>query len=189
MKRQKFVGEVIHGGKGTRLYRIWKNMRSRCNNPTNPRYYAYGEKGIKICGDWDRFEVFREWAEKNGYNDNLTIDRRDVEKGYCPENCQWITYQENHNKMMDYNKKNNRGQFSPEAVEKRKRINRKRLGKTTYCLIAGDILSFTSRGELVDFLSEYLDRKRNCVKSQVTQVLSGKCLSIAGIPVWGEEDR
>ena len=92
-----------HGGKGTRLYNIWKSIRERCNNPKTNRSKNYFEKNIKICSEWDDFSVFKKWALENGYKDNLTIDRKDNKKGYSQENCRWATYEEQAN-----NKTNNK---------------------------------------------------------------------------------
>ena len=99
-----------HGGKGTRLYHIWKSMRERCNNPNTNRHHIYYDRGIEICKEWDNFSVFREWALLNGYNDLLTIDRINGDNGYCPDNCRWATYTEQANnssnaKMITYNGK------------------------------------------------------------------------------------
>lgn len=74
----------------TRLHRIWKSMRTRCNNPNSKEWANYGGRGIKICRDWNVFINFFEWAMFNGYEENLTLERKDVNKGYCPENCCWI---------------------------------------------------------------------------------------------------
>jgi len=79
----------------TRLYNIWRGMRKRCNNPNEKSYKFYGAKGIKVCEEWNDFEIFYEWAMNSGYTDNLTIDRKDNKKNYCPENCQWLTRTEN----------------------------------------------------------------------------------------------
>lgn len=74
-----------------RLYRIWKGMRQRCNNVNNPKYKDYGGRGVKICDEWDNYLVFREWALQNGYTDELSIDRVNVDGDYEPSNCRWST--------------------------------------------------------------------------------------------------
>ena len=79
-----------HGGSKTRLYRIWKQMRTRCNCKTTPKYKFYGARGITVCEEWEKFEAFREWALNNGYTDSLSIERKNVNMGYSPENCCWI---------------------------------------------------------------------------------------------------
>lgn len=79
-----------------RIKRIFKLMKQRCYNPNNKDYRWYGAKGIKICDEWlNNSKLFEEWAFNNGYTDNLTIDRKDENKDYCPENCQWITRNDN----------------------------------------------------------------------------------------------
>ena len=84
-----------HNGKGTRLYRIWCNIKNRCTNTKDKNYQWYGAKGVKICKEWIfDFAEFRKWAENNGYSDNLTIDRINPFGNYEPLNCRWITIQE-----------------------------------------------------------------------------------------------
>ena len=83
-------------GVGSRLYRIWTNMKTRCTNPNNEyRFSRYGGRGVTICKQWfDDYGAFREWALANGYADNLTIDRIDNDAGYEPGNCRWATMSE-----------------------------------------------------------------------------------------------
>lgn len=94
-----------------RLYTIWKSMRERCYNTSCKKYKNYGLNGIKLCQNWyNDFHTFEQWALKNGYKNNLTIERIDINKDYSPENCKWIPLEEqaknrSNNHKITYNGK------------------------------------------------------------------------------------
>ena len=84
----------MHGLRNTRLNGIWRGIKTRCNNPNHRSYKNYGARGVKICEEWNEFKSFYEWAMANGYKEDLTIDRIDVNGDYEPNNCRWISMQE-----------------------------------------------------------------------------------------------
>lgn len=81
---------LTHGMTDSRLHCIWMQMRRRCVSRACPDYPRYGGRGITICTEWQEFEPFQRWSEQNGYADHLTLDRRENDQGYRPDNCRWI---------------------------------------------------------------------------------------------------
>ena len=86
-----------HGGTKTRLFKCWISMRERCYYPKAMSYAYCGAKGIKVCNEWFDFPTFRDWALKNGYTDELTLDRINPYGNYEPSNCRWLTKTEQQN--------------------------------------------------------------------------------------------
>ena len=102
--------DVIHdlrykGDDSKRLYGIYRQMKLRCYDSSSKHYKNYGLRGIRICGEWlgdDGLDNFRKWAIESGYHKGLTIDRRDNNKDYSPDNCRWVDM-----KIQSNNKRNN----------------------------------------------------------------------------------
>ena len=85
-----------HQWSNRRIGNIFSSMVGRCYNQNDKSYRWYGGKGIEICSAWLNDPIaFERWSFDNGYTDNLTIDRIDSDKNYCPENCQWIPLSDN----------------------------------------------------------------------------------------------
>ena len=100
--RRERVAEAhtTHGMCKTRLRSVWSDMLVRVGvykGASEEAKHYYQDRGITVCDEWLVFENFRDWALSHGYKEGLQIDRIDNDKGYCPENCRWVTPKENVN--------------------------------------------------------------------------------------------
>lgn len=87
--------------KMSKEYISWHNIKQRCYNPNNESYSNYGERGIIVCNRW--LNSFKNFFEDMGRSPKgYQIDRIKNKKGYCKENCRWITPKQN-----SRNKRNN----------------------------------------------------------------------------------
>ena len=95
----------------SKLYRMWANMKQRCYNPKSQRYNSYGNKGIKVYTLWKVYYHFKKWAEANGYEEGLSIDRINNHGNYRPDNVRFVTKEFNSSRpksigyMTDMDKK------------------------------------------------------------------------------------
>lgn len=129
----------IHIKDNPRLYNIWRDMKHRCDNPNLKNYKHYGGRGIKYTPEWSNYHSFYVWAINNGYKENLTLDRIDVNSDYSPENCRWAD--------MTIQNANRRAYGSTEYIGVRLRSN-----KSSY------VTSIKSKGKII-FL--YSSRSKN----------------------------
>lgn len=83
----------VHGMTRTKVYRAWKHLRERINNPNCKKYSLYGGRGISLCERWNKFENFIEDMGQPPTSFH-SIDRINVNGNYEPGNCRWATAKE-----------------------------------------------------------------------------------------------
>jgi len=99
-----------HKASGTRLHKIWIQMKARCYIESSGSYKNYGANGITVCNEWkDSFEEFRDWSILNNYSDSLSIDRINSNGNYSPQNCRWTTKKTQQRNTRRLNSKNTSG--------------------------------------------------------------------------------
>lgn len=85
-----------------KLYRVYYAIKQRCYNVKDKHYNHYGERGIKMCDEWLKYENFLSWALTHGYKKGLQLDRINCNGNYEPSNCRWVDSSTN-----NYDKRNN----------------------------------------------------------------------------------
>lgn len=90
-KKCKHCGNIKHGDTGSRLYGIWGKIKDRCENKKCKAFPEYGGRGVGLFKEWKNYENFKKWAVENGYEEKLTIDRKNNDGNYEPSNCRWVT--------------------------------------------------------------------------------------------------
>lgn len=117
-KERSKATNTKHGMHDSPIYKRWSGMKSRCNDLGN---IIYGGKGVKYDTRWEIFENFYEDMNE-GFEENLELDRIDVNGDYCKENCRWVTHNEN-----NFNKTRQSNNVSGKTgVSYRKDINKYR---------------------------------------------------------------
>lgn len=70
------------------------NMLTRCYNEKYSLYHRYGGRGISVCEEWKNDSMaFYDWSIRNGFSEELTLDRVNNDGNYDPHNCRWVTMQ------------------------------------------------------------------------------------------------
>lgn len=117
-----------HGDSKTRLYSIWAGIKSRCYDKNCSCYNRYGQRSIIMCDKWKNdYLSFKTWALRNGYSNDLTIDRIDNDGNYEPSNCRWVNnYQQSNNTSRTVKIEYNGNLYSAKQVATLLNINYKK---------------------------------------------------------------
>lgn len=93
-----------HGGTDSTLYKRFRGMITRTENPNAWNYKHYGARGIKVCDEWrHNFDAFRSWCLEHGWNETMSVDRINNDMGYSPDNCRVIPLSEQQANRREFN--------------------------------------------------------------------------------------
>lgn len=84
------LAKPLRGLSKTHFYKKWVNMHRRCYQPHNAQYHRYGARGVRVCDKWHAFLSFYEDMSPS-YFPGATLDRKENDGDYSPQNCQWAT--------------------------------------------------------------------------------------------------
>lgn len=115
-----------HGMTSHPAYHIWVGMMNRCFNPKNKAYGNYGERGITVCKQWQDPRVFCEWMDDNKYEKGLSVERKNVNGNYEPQNCILIPFNEQvYNRRDTLYVETDKGRFAVAKEAKNNGVNLK----------------------------------------------------------------
>ena len=167
VNRERLLGTGRHNQHyRSKLYGVYTRMRRCCTDVTDDNYKNYGGRGIYVCDEWldyeNGFNRFYEWAQENGYEEGLTIDRIDNDGPYAPWNCRWVTM-----KVQSVNKSTNRYVTYEQRFDE---IGKPPIRYTFTISIWGEITGFGK-----NVIRDRLYKTKMSVEDTLTKVPTNKC--------------
>jgi hypothetical protein len=164
------------------LHGVWEGIKQRCYNPNHVSYCNYGRKGVILCEDWLNFKNFYDWSVENGWGIGLSINRKDSNNNYSPENCEWISLSENISEMANRHKHKNTGAYNKDVLNKIKEINRLNLGVKFRMFKGSEDIEFGCLLQSAEYICKELDLKTDPkqIKKNISACLNGRRKSCHG---------
>ena len=145
-----------HRMTGSKEYNIWANMKKRCLNPKEKRYPDYGGRGILVCTKWLEFQGFYE--DMGDCPQDCSLDRRDNDLGYSPDNCRWVN-----NSIQRINQRRSSGiqGLTYKALTGKWMVRIGENGERKYLGVYSDWFEAVCARKSAEAKSEYADEWRN----------------------------